>query len=139
MQTAHDAKQLLQMYDDMSNRLCLILDVSEFTRFVHPSPEFRSAANDAYETLSSFMESELNMYRPLYDKLSEIERNASWISEMEPAEVYLLKYVHFEHRFKLVSVLVLHFFKPPPPNNIASFSHFFPSTLLFILDRHIFI
>lgn len=60
---------VLQLFDDLSDRLCSVLDVAELCRNVHPDPEFANAAHDAFVDVSSVVQ-HLNADRSLYEPLS---------------------------------------------------------------------
>lgn len=59
---------ILQKFDDLSDRLCRVLDVAELCRNVHPDPGFVTAANDSYLELSSVVQ-ELNADMSIYEPL----------------------------------------------------------------------
>lgn len=59
---------VLQTFDDLSNRLCSVLDVAELCRNVHPDPEFVDAANDAFVNVSGVIQhlnADYSLYQPL--------------------------------------------------------------------------
>lgn len=62
---------VLQTFDDLSDRLCGVLDVAELCRNVHPDPEFVEAANAAFLNVSSVIQ-HLNADKSLYEPLREL-------------------------------------------------------------------
>lgn len=60
---------VLQTFDDLSDRLCRVLDAAELCRNVHPDQEFVHAANDAFVQLSEVIQ-HLNADHALYEPLN---------------------------------------------------------------------
>lgn len=60
---------VLQLFDDLSDRLCSVLDVAELCRNVHPNKEFALAAHQAFVEVSSVIQ-HLNADHSLYQPLS---------------------------------------------------------------------
>lgn len=59
---------LLQLFDDLSDELCSVLDVAELCRNVHPDPDFVNAAHNAFVEVSTVVQ-ELNADETLYEPL----------------------------------------------------------------------
>ncbi|KAI0566545.1 Peptidase M3 [Gracilaria domingensis] len=70
-QRANPSVAVLQTFDDLSDRLCEVLDVAELCRNVHPEPEFVEAANAAFLNVSSVIQ-HLNADKSLYDPLNKL-------------------------------------------------------------------
>ena len=66
-----DPNTTLLLLDRISNEVCSVIDVAEFCRNVHENAAFRKEAEDAFETLSSFIHG-LNGDETLYQKLRRI-------------------------------------------------------------------
>ena len=62
---SEDLSTLVQLVDRLSDALCSVIDTAEFVRNSHPDPRWVAAANDAYESLCSWM-NELNTHVGLY-------------------------------------------------------------------------
>lgn len=62
---------VLQKFDDLSDRLCGVLDTAELCRNVHPEPDFVMAAHEAYEQVTTVIQ-HLNADRSIYDPLSAL-------------------------------------------------------------------
>lgn len=58
----------IQIFDDLSDKLCKVLDAAELCRNVHPRPEFVEAANNAYlrvSTVIQHLNADTSIYEPL--------------------------------------------------------------------------
>ncbi|RWS14774.1 1-phosphatidylinositol 4:5-bisphosphate phosphodiesterase gamma-1-like protein [Dinothrombium tinctorium] len=64
-------QKMVQIFDQLSNCLCKVADMSEFIRFAHPLPRFRMAAEEASMTISAEVE-KLNTNKELYDALFKV-------------------------------------------------------------------
>lgn len=60
---------ILQHFDDMSDKLCSVLDVAELCRNVHPDPEFVRAADEAYNEVC-LLTQQLNADETIYEPLN---------------------------------------------------------------------
>lgn len=60
--------EVLMQFDDLSDRLCRVLDVAELCRNVHPDPEFVEASNQAYMQVSTIIQN-LNADSSIYEPL----------------------------------------------------------------------
>ena len=49
-------RKLVQIFDDISNNLCKVADLSEFVRTSHPNSEYREAADNAFACISEIVE-----------------------------------------------------------------------------------
>lgn len=59
---------VLQLFDDLSDRLCSVLDVAELCRNVHPSKDFAFAAHQAFIEVSAIVQhlnADYTLYQPL--------------------------------------------------------------------------
>lgn len=70
----YGAKQVVPIFDQLSNSLCKVADMAEFVRISHPQGKFRAAAEEASVAISALVE-RLNTDSRLYEALknSEIE------------------------------------------------------------------
>jgi intermediate peptidase len=62
-------RKLVQIFDDISNTLCKVADLSEFVRTSHPDRRYRDAADDAFGAISEIVE-QLNTNSDLYKLLN---------------------------------------------------------------------
>ncbi|EME32713.1 mitochondrial intermediate peptidase [Galdieria sulphuraria] len=79
----------LQLFDDLSNELCRVLDVMELCRHIHPDPDFIGEAEKWFSVLNSYMQ-ELNADYLLYRPLSDLEMRSSELS-LDREENMMLK------------------------------------------------
>ncbi|KAJ1481415.1 hypothetical protein T484DRAFT_1807472 [Baffinella frigidus] len=82
-------RALLQTMDEISDTLCLVMDAAELCRSVHPDPEWKGGALEAYNILGGVV-SELNAFRPLYQALVDAMTEGNF-SEEEWRMAALLK------------------------------------------------
>ena len=71
VQTPRDGdsdKNVVVLFDELSNCLCKVADLAEFVRVGHPQPRFRASAEQASIAVSSLVE-QLNTDRRLYNTL----------------------------------------------------------------------
>lgn len=61
-------RNIVQIFDDISNELCRVADLAEFVRTSHPDIHFREAANLTFCSISQIVE-KLNTNLKLYKKL----------------------------------------------------------------------
>ncbi len=61
-------RNLVHIFDDISNELCRVADLAEFVRTTHPDVNYRQAANMAFASISQMVE-KLNTNLVLYKKL----------------------------------------------------------------------
>ena len=66
-----DPNETLSILDSISNIICTIVDASELCRNVHPSSEWRLAAERTFDTLSSYI-AELNVDTHLHSTIISI-------------------------------------------------------------------
>lgn len=62
---------MVEVFDDLSNSLCLIADLAEFVRIAHPDQHFGQSAEDACIAISSLVE-QLNTHTELYKALKAV-------------------------------------------------------------------
>lgn len=62
------SRNVVALFDELSNSLCKVADLAEFVRVGHPQPRFRATAEQASVAISTLVE-ELNTDRRLYDAL----------------------------------------------------------------------
>ena len=67
----NDPVKALLLLDQISNEVCSVIDVSEFCRVAHDDHEYRERAEEAFASLSMFINS-LNTDETLYAKLQAI-------------------------------------------------------------------
>lgn len=63
-------RNLVHIFDDISNELCRVADLAEFIRTSHPDINYRQAANMSFASISQIVE-KLNTNLPLYQKLKQ--------------------------------------------------------------------
>ena len=70
-------RNIVQIFDDISNELCRVADLAEFVRTSHPDVHYREAANLSFCSISQIVE-KLNTNLKLYNKLkNEYESNTN--------------------------------------------------------------
>lgn len=71
--STNSPRNIVQIFDDISNELCRVADLAEFVRTSHPDVNYRQAANLTFCSISQIVE-KLNTNLKLYNKLkSEYE------------------------------------------------------------------
>jgi len=68
LQSQDTQRNLVHIFDDISNELCRVADLAEFVRTTHPDINYRQAANMAFASISQMVE-KLNTNLVLYKKL----------------------------------------------------------------------
>ena len=63
-------RNLVQIFDDISNELCKVADLAEFVRTSHPNVKYRKAANQTFSSICQIVE-KLNTNLDLYSKLKK--------------------------------------------------------------------
>lgn len=63
-------KNIVGLFDELSNCLCKVADLAEFIRVAHPQPRFRATAEQASVAISTLVE-QLNTERRLYNSLKQ--------------------------------------------------------------------
>uniref|UniRef100_A0A182QJR8 Peptidase M3A/M3B catalytic domain-containing protein n=1 Tax=Anopheles farauti TaxID=69004 RepID=A0A182QJR8_9DIPT len=64
-------RKMVVIFDELSDTLCKVADLSEFIRLAHPSANFCTAAEDACITISGIVE-KLNTHKRLYGALKAV-------------------------------------------------------------------
>lgn len=70
----HNSPQIVSIFDEISDKLCKVADLAEFTRLTHPSKEYAKAAEQTSLGLGAFVEklnTNLKLYKALKHALSE--------------------------------------------------------------------
>jgi mitochondrial intermediate peptidase len=75
LSTERPKRKLVQIFDDISNNLCKVADLSEFVRTSHPNEQYRQAADYSFACISEIVEN-LNTNLELYNKLKEFYINS---------------------------------------------------------------
>lgn len=107
---ANDRK-LVQIFDDISNSLCKLADLSEFVRTSHPNNQYREAANYAFAGISQIVE-KLNTNLELYKKLRQSFENDVNLDDCDKrvTKLYLIDFeqsgIHLDERSRLNYVRV---------------------------------
>ena len=87
---------MLACIDGVSNDLCQIADVAELTRSAHPHPSYTESANEAVNTIASFM-GEVNLDEAVYQKLLVAEEaNAHMTIEQKTVLTSMCASMQFE-------------------------------------------
>lgn len=68
------SRKMVDVFDELSNVLCCVADLSEFIRVAHPKSEYREAAEETTYHISTVVE-ELNTNKGLYDSLKAVVDN----------------------------------------------------------------
>lgn len=79
----------LHLFDDLSDRLCRVLDVAELCRNVHPRVEFIQEANNAYMRVSTVVQ-HLNADTTVYEPLNALYDQHQVASKCHTKREYLL-------------------------------------------------
>ncbi|XP_052871969.1 mitochondrial intermediate peptidase [Anopheles cruzii] len=69
--SADRARKMVTIFDELSDTLCKVADMSEFIRLAHPAGNFCHAAEDACISISGIVE-KLNTHKPLYRALKAV-------------------------------------------------------------------
>ena len=77
--------EVLAALDDMSNAVCEIIDAAELCRSAHAAPEWRGAAQGAFEALSGYINA-LNADRGLYDAVRGVTEAGDFSSLSEESQ-----------------------------------------------------
>ncbi|XP_035907531.1 mitochondrial intermediate peptidase isoform X2 [Anopheles stephensi] len=64
-------RKMVMIFDELSDTLCKVADLSEFVRLTHPAVNYCSAAEDACITISGIVE-KLNTHKTLYNALKTV-------------------------------------------------------------------
>lgn len=67
----HRSRKMVEIFDELSDTLCKVADMSEFVRFAHPDRKFSEAAEDACIAISGIVE-KLNTNRELFQELKKV-------------------------------------------------------------------
>lgn len=87
-------RKIVEIFDELSNTLCKVADLSEFIRVAHPNKTFIEAAEDASLSLSSVVE-KLNTHRELYNVLEHVVKNGD-IVKTSPIDDHVSKLFLFD-------------------------------------------
>lgn len=87
-------RKIVEIFDELSNTLCKVADLSEFIRVAHPNKTFIEAAEDASLSLSSVVE-KLNTHRELYNVLEHVVKNGD-IIKTSPIDDHVSKLFLFD-------------------------------------------
>lgn len=64
-------RKIVQVFDELSDTLCKVADLSEFIRLSHPQANYSHAAEDACISISGIVE-KLNTHRELFQSLKNV-------------------------------------------------------------------
>ncbi|XP_053675991.1 mitochondrial intermediate peptidase [Anopheles nili] len=67
-------RKMVVIFDELSDTLCKVADLSEFIRLAHPAANYCTAAEDACITISGIVE-KLNTHKKLYHSLRQVVDN----------------------------------------------------------------
>ncbi|XP_014610164.1 PREDICTED: mitochondrial intermediate peptidase [Polistes canadensis] len=87
-------RNMVEIFDELSDTLCKVADLSEFIRIAHPNIEFVEAAEDTSISLSSVVE-KLNTHSELYDALQHVVKNGD-IFTTSPIDDHVAKLFLFD-------------------------------------------
>ena len=91
------SKELLILFDQVSNEICSVIDAAEFCRHVHTNEKYRSAAEHSFDMLSSYIHT-INSDSQLYNKLVDIVNNKETMSNLEEEDVIFA--LDLKHEFE---------------------------------------
>ncbi|KAI9477844.1 MAG: hypothetical protein EXX96DRAFT_523965 [Benjaminiella poitrasii] len=80
-----ELRKVVKNLDRLSDTLCSVIDMAEFTRNAHPDQTMAEAANKAYNDLCSYMHT-LNTDARLHQVLSTVLANKSIAEDFKPDE-----------------------------------------------------
>lgn len=75
-------RKMVQIFDELSDSLCKVADLSEFIRIAHPQSKFAQAAEDACISISGIVES-LNTHKELYTALNKVVQHGDIVQTSE--------------------------------------------------------
>lgn len=75
-------RKMVQVFDELSDTLCKVADLSEFIRLSHPQNKYTYAAEDACITISGIVE-KLNTHKTLYKALDHVVNNVDIVATSE--------------------------------------------------------
>ncbi|KAF7991339.1 hypothetical protein HCN44_002901 [Aphidius gifuensis] len=87
-------RKMVQIFDDLSDSLCRVADLSEFIRSAHPDKSYADAALDTCLTVSGTVE-KLNTHRKLYESLDRVVKHGD-IVETTQVDDYVAKLFLFD-------------------------------------------
>ncbi|KAF7397415.1 hypothetical protein HZH68_008637 [Vespula germanica] len=87
-------RNMVEIFDELSDTLCKVADLAEFIRIAHPNIEFVEAAEDASISLSSVVE-KLNTHCDLYNALQHVIKNGD-ILKTSPIDDHVAKLFLFD-------------------------------------------
>lgn len=64
-------RKMVQIFDELSDSLCKVADLSEFIRIAHPQSKYAQAAEDACISISGIVE-HLNTHKDIYIALRKV-------------------------------------------------------------------
>ncbi len=77
-----NSSEIVSIFDDISDRLCKVADLAEFTRLTHPSRKFAKAAEETSLGLGAFVE-KLNTNLTLYKALKHALTDQNVLDDMD--------------------------------------------------------
>ncbi|KAI7897610.1 uncharacterized protein BX663DRAFT_527690 [Cokeromyces recurvatus] len=80
-----EMQKVVKNLDRLSDTLCSVIDIAEFTRNAHPDRNMMEAANKAYSDLCSYMHT-LNIDARLHQVLSMVLADKSIVNQFKPDE-----------------------------------------------------
>ncbi|KAF2672129.1 mitochondrial intermediate peptidase [Microthyrium microscopicum] len=94
MESPDEYKSIVKVLDRLSDLLCRVIDLADFIRSTHPSPQFQQAATQAYAQMFEYM-NQLNTTTGLNEQLKKAasipEVFDSWTEEERTVANILLK------------------------------------------------
>ncbi|KAI8575424.1 hypothetical protein K450DRAFT_180861 [Umbelopsis ramanniana AG] len=86
----NEMRKVVKNLDRLSDTLCCVIDMAEFIRNAHPDRTILDAANNAYSTLCSYMNT-LNTDTRLHKVLSMVMRDQTIVAQFTPDEIMTAK------------------------------------------------
>eukprot|EP00794_Sanderia_malayensis_P010869 gene10869-12024_t len=90
-----NSAQIVSIFDEISDKLCKVADLAEFTRLTHPSREFAKAAEQTSLGLGAFVE-KLNTNLTLYKALKHALTDPAVLRQMDDATKHVGKLFLFD-------------------------------------------
>ncbi|XP_055533996.1 mitochondrial intermediate peptidase [Wyeomyia smithii] len=93
--SAGRTRKMVTIFDELSDTLCKVADLSEFIRLAHPQANYSNAAETACISISGIVE-KLNTHKPLYKALKQVVEGSDLVRttdvDKHVAELFLFDF-----------------------------------------------